>query len=537
MAYYKDLREYLKTLEDRGKLIRVRREINKDTELHPLVRLQFRGLPEEERKGWLFENVVDSKGKRYKSPVAVSVLAASRDVYAIGMACEPDQIASKWEQAVNHPIEPKFVKDGPVQEEVHVGDKLLEHGGLEEFPIPISTPGYDAGPYFTSPYWISKDPDTGVVNVGTYRAHVKSPIRTGIMAGSQNQHIAIHLAKSAAKGIPLQAAIVVGGPPNIGYVSVNRLPREVNELAYAGGIAGEPVEVVRCRTVDLEVPAHAEIVVEGELSTQELEPEAPFGEAYGLMGERSLMPYFTVKCITHRKDAIWQSFLSQFPPSESSKIRGIGREGVVRNYLRKEHSISEVIDIAMHESCGSCGLMVIRLGKTDQEKVWRALEEGSAYLGNAGLGSKVFVAVDEDIDPKDPDLVNWAIFTRVQPHRDVRIKKYPLGSIMDCSISDPAETERRGVHYAEQPIHSHLLINATMKWPYPPISLPKKEFMEKALRIWQEEGFPTLKLKWPWHGYSLGHWNEEQDEHAMLAVRGEYKQVGDILAQRRKKVK
>ncbi len=351
----------------------------------------------------------------------------------------------------------------------------------------------------------------------------------------------MHLAKAADRGVPLEAAIVVGGPPSLGYVSVNRLPTDVNELAFVGGIAGEPLEVVRCKTIDLEVPAHAEIVIEGELSSTELEPEAPFGEAFGLMGQRTAMPYFNVKCITHRKDAIWQAFLSQFPPSESSKIRGIGREGFVCNYLREDHNIPEVIDIAMHESCGSCGLMVIRIGKNygeeiaDQDKVWRALEEGSAFLGNAGLGSKMFVAVDEDVDPRDPDLVNWAIFTRVQPHRDTRINKYPLGNIMDCSIADPRIQERRGVHYLEQPGHSHLLINATMKWPYPPISLPKKEFMERALSIWQEEGFPDLKLKWPWHGYSLGLWTDEEEEHAVLAVRGEYKKVGDILAQRRKK--
>ena len=195
----------------------------------------------------------------------------------------------------------------------------------------------------------------------------------------------MHLAKAADRGVPLEAAIVVGGPPSLGYVSVNRLPTDVNELAFVGGIAGEPLEVVRCKTIDLEVPAHAEIVIEGELSSTELEPEAPFGEAFGLMGQRTAMPYFNVKCITHRKDAIWQAFLSQFPPSESSKIRGIGREGFVCNYLREDHNIPEVIDIAMHESCGSCGLMVIRIGKNygeeiaDQDKVWRALEEGSAF--------------------------------------------------------------------------------------------------------------------------------------------------------------
>ena len=130
MTYYKDLRDHIKALEAKGKLVRVQREINKDTELQPLVRWQFRGLPAEQRKAFLFENVVDVKGNKYGMPVLVAALAASKEVYAIGMMCDTDKIMEKWSEAQLHPVEPEIVKNGPVHEEVHMGENLLEHGGL-----------------------------------------------------------------------------------------------------------------------------------------------------------------------------------------------------------------------------------------------------------------------------------------------------------------------------------------------------------------------------------------------------------------------
>lgn len=131
MAYYKDLREFLGVLEEKGKLRKVQRKINKDTELHPLVRWQFRGLPERERTGFLFENLTDIKGNSYNSRVATSVLAANREVYALGMKCKPDQIHERWREAYRKPHPPRLVKTGSVKEEIHLGDSLLEHGGLE----------------------------------------------------------------------------------------------------------------------------------------------------------------------------------------------------------------------------------------------------------------------------------------------------------------------------------------------------------------------------------------------------------------------
>ncbi|UCE72851.1 MAG: UbiD family decarboxylase, partial [Methanomassiliicoccales archaeon] len=279
MPYYKDLREYLDALELQGKLIRVKSEINKDTEMHPLMRLQFRGLPEAERKGFVFENVVDSRGTKYDIPVACCVLAGSKDIYALGMMCQPEEISQKWTQAELNPIETKLVGKGPVQEEVHMGENLLQHGGLDEFPVPISTPGYDVAPYITAPCWVTKDPETHIRNVGTYRAQLKSPLCTGIMVSSPRQHIAMHWEKCKERGIPLEAVIAIGGAPNIGYVSIAKLPHGLDELGVAGGIAGAPVEIVKCKTVDLEVPAYAEIAIEGYLSTTDVEAEGPFGEA------------------------------------------------------------------------------------------------------------------------------------------------------------------------------------------------------------------------------------------------------------------
>jgi 4-hydroxy-3-polyprenylbenzoate decarboxylase len=531
MTYYRDMRDYLQALEERDLLIRVKRPTNKDTQLHPLVRLQFRGLPERQRKAFLFEKLMDSKGKDYKMPVLVGSLASSRNIYAVGMKCKPDEIANTWEKAQLHPIKPVMVDDAPIYEEIHEGDTLLEHGGLGEFPIPISTPGYDAAPFITSPYWVTKDPETGVRNVGTYRAHVKSPKRTGLMLHHEHQHLAIHWNKCRKLGIPLQAAIIIGGTPNIGYVSVTNLPYEVDEFDVAGGLAGEPVELTKCRTVALEVPANAEIVIEGELSTTEVEPEAPFGESLGYMGQREYMPFFTINCIVHRKDAIWQAFISQFPPSESSKLRQIGREANIYRTLKHDLNISGIKSVAVHEETSSNGLVVIQMEKPVRSQIWPALEKAASQMTNG----KVCVAVDSDINPWDARAVNWAISFRMNPNRDCHIFPQP-GSNMDFSLAPPGEMEEKDARFEKMPQGYRLLIDATMKWPYPPLSLPKKEFMENAIRLWKELNLPELMLSDPWYSHELGFWPREYEEHASLALKGEYYKVGEVLAARRRKV-
>ncbi len=522
MTYYKDLRDHIKALEAKGKLVRVQREINKDTELHPLVRWQFRGLPAEQRKAFLFENVVDVKGNKYGMPVLVAALAASKEVYAIGMMCDTDKIMEKWSEAQLHPIEPEIVKDGPVHEEVHLGEKLLEHGGLGEFPVPISTPGFDNAPYLTAPCWVSKDPETGVTNVGVYRAMIKSPTRTGILA-RYPQHLGMHWRKCKEMQKPLPAAIIIGSSPNIGYVAVTKVPYDIPEYSVAGGIAGAPVQLVRCKTVDIEVPATAEIVIEGEFPTDFVEREAPFGEAPGYMAAKKISPYFNVTCITHRRDAIYNSWISQMPPSESTVLRGLGNEAAHFHFLKHSLSIPGLKDVAFHEESGSYQLCVVSLKKIDTTQVWRALHGVAAYTSTH---AKLVIVVDDDIDPHDMDSVMWAVIYRMQADTDIRVLPRVRHAALDPSAAPSEETIDRAPT-------ATLLVDATRKWPFPPLSLPKKEFMERAKKIWEELGLPTLKPKMPWFGYSLGSWSKEDAEEADLALKGEHYQTGEKLARQR----
>jgi 4-hydroxy-3-polyprenylbenzoate decarboxylase len=427
--------------------------------------------------------------------------------------CQPEEISEKLTQAELHPIEPKLVSGGPVQEEIHVGDQLLEHGGLEEFPIPVTTPGWDAAPYISAGQWVTKDPETGIPNIGMYRAMVKSPTLTGI-AWEATQGALFHWRKCKQIGTPLEAAIMIGGPPSIGYVSIAKFPVGVNEFTMAGGIAGEPVEVVKCKTVNLEVPAAAEIVIEGEISTTEVEPEGPFGEALGFMGQVAMHRLFRIKCITHRKQPIWLATLAQYAPNEGSKLTQHAHGSRVLHYLRHDQNMQQVLDVACFDSLVGALFTVIKVKKTEVDEVWHILKTAANHF----LMPKAIIAVDEDVNLRDLDSVMLAVCVRTQPHRDFLIVKLPTGQVIE------AETVER----------SQVLIDATMEQPYPPLSLPKKEYMDEALRIWQEEGLPQLKLTQPWWGINLGAWSEEEEELARAAVEGNYYKAGELYAQKRR---
>jgi UbiD family decarboxylase len=281
MTYHKGLRDLLEVLERHGKLVRISRPIIKETQLIPLVRLQFRGQPESLRKAFLFENVNSVTGKKYSGSVAVGTFAASREVYALGMMCDASNIGQKWVEALTHPIQPAIVHSGLCQEEVHVGQDLLENG-LDELPVPVNTPGFTGALRTTASHVITKDIETGVQNCGCYAGKFLDRNLIGLSIGPTH-HGSIHWRKSKEKGITLQAAIVIGAPPNVAYTSVASLPYGVDELAVAGGIANEPLEMVKCKTLDLAVPAHSEIVIEGEVSVDRRVGSASFGEFTGYM--------------------------------------------------------------------------------------------------------------------------------------------------------------------------------------------------------------------------------------------------------------
>jgi len=507
------LRKSIGDLEKQGQLIRITRPIDKDSELMPLVRCQFLGLPESERKAFLFENVVNKFGRKYTGNTVVSMLGA-KHLVASAFGTDGEDVREKIICGVEHPIDPVLVGqiDAPVREEIHIGDSLLEHDGLFEFPIPTSTLGFDAAPFLTAPQWISKDPETGIRNVGCYRAQIKDKLKTGIMMDVPNQ-LRVQFNKSKAMGVKkFEAAIVLGSPQSLAYLSCCGLPYGVDETAVAGGIDGEPMRLVKCLTVDLEVPADAEIVLEGYIDTDYLEDEGPFGEMTGYMGMNGLSPVFQITCIYHRKTPIYQAFISEFPPSESSTIRGLFYEANMIKRIRGM-GIEGLRDIAIWNNVASNNWCVIQMAKRNQAQVWMALRAAAAY--DVGFG-KYIIAVDPDVNPRDPQSVVWALCYATQPYRDSEIGQHKCGILDPSSAPQTSPISERV--YPAQNGNSVIMIDATRKWPYPPVSLPAKEYMEHAKALWADLGLPPISFTGVWHGYELGFWNDELRERARGAA-------------------
>jgi 4-hydroxy-3-polyprenylbenzoate decarboxylase len=420
---------------------------------------------------------------------------------------------------MDHPIEPEIVSGGPVTEEIHKGSGVLELGGFNEFAIPISTPGFDNGPYITAGHWITKDPETGKRNMGNYRGLIKSAGLSGLMTGTP-QDLSSHWEKCRRKGVPLEVAVAVGTIPAVSYTATQKVPPTMDELGLAGGLIGEPVKLVKCQTVDLEVPATAEIVFEGVIPTRYLEEEGPFGESMGYVDPRTLSPVFELTCVTHRKNPIWVSIISQVTPSESSKIKAMGMATLVKRFIHQK-GFTNVLDVSLMEPLVNLRpYVVVRMKKRDDNDPWGAMDAVLAYGDRVG---KLVIAVDEDINPHDPVAVTWAITHRSQPHKDIKIVgNRPFGATpIGMLVSQPSS------RYDNQ--ESSLLIDATRKADFPPLSLPKKEYMERARQIWEELGLPKLTPQEPWHGYFMGFWPPELEQEAEMAAAGDYDKVGENL--------
>jgi UbiD family decarboxylase len=521
---YPDLHDHVRALEKAGLLIRVTRPINKDTEMHPLVRWQFRGgIEEKDRKAFLFENVVDSKGRKYDIPVLVGGLAANREIYRIGIGCEFSEIDARWVKAAQNPVPPRLVDHAPCHEIVITGKALDKPGqGLDGIPLPISTPGWDIAPYATLSQYITRDPDTGIQNMGNYRGQVKARRRLGMNPSLElRPGIYNHWEKLRARGFKkLPCAVVLGAPPVITFASVQKLPETLDEIHVAGALVGHPINVAKAKTVDLLVPAEAEIVIEGFIDTEYLEPEAPFGESHGHVNLQEFNAYMDVTAITRRKDAILTSIISQVTPSESSLIKLVGMEPLFLNFLTNTLGIKGIKRVSMHEPLTNIRkviALVCERGMPTNE-VWRALY-GAAVLHRAA--GKYVIAVNDDIDPTNADALLWAMSYRANPNLDLHILPHRDQGHGPRSLRNGGQD-------------ASVLIDATLKEDFPPISLPKREYMERAKQIWEELGLPKLKPEAPWYGYSLGEWSEELDAAAARATRGDYFATGERLARRRR---
>ena len=482
---YRDFRDYLTCLEKAGLLKWVDAEVEVDWELSCVARAVFRGLPSEKRFAIGFRKI-----KGFDSPVVVGAIGASKEVQALAMECSPDvpSIHGKWSQAQARPIAPIMVETAPCKEVILKGKDI----DLHKFPIPVWTPEKDAGA-FLQPVWISKDPETKVRNVGMYRCQIKARDKTGVYYSHGEKHGAFIQGKYDRLNAKHEAAAVIGCDPSVYMGGVTKLPFNVDELGVAGGIRCQPLELVKCETIDMEVPASAEMVIEGEFLPNEVEPEGPFGEWTGYMASAPFgMPIFHVKCITHRRNPIILGVLSQMPPSESSGVRQALSEGTLWKHLTQDLKLPGIVDVHMPESGGAVAWLWISINKLYVGQVQQIASASIGCLG--GTWSKWIVIVDDDVDIRDPFAREWALGFRVRPEKDIHFTPVTSALLMDPSAA-PDEAfpvgERTG---------AKVIIDATKKWAYPQIALPPRKYLEEVIKRWPQYGLPEIDSSWVFRG-------------------------------------
>lgn len=495
---FDDFREFLTELERRGLLRNVSQPVDKNWEISAVTRWIYQGFPEAERFGIRFTNVVG-----YDVPVVVGALGANYKSYALAIGLDPDRPRSeimqgaheKWEAALKNPIPPVVAADGkgaPCKENILLGKDIDIH----KFPFPVWTPEKDPGwkegyGFITAGFHISKDPVTGVRNVGTYRNRIidrpdQICIRPGISSGLRD-----HVLKNEANGKATEVALVLGAQPTVGLVSVNAIPSEMDELAVAGALHGSPIALVPCETVDLEVPATAEIVIEGRLLPAAEQPyrwDGPFGEYTGYQGPGSLNPVFQITCITHRNGAVLQNFISQFPPSESSKLRQMADEGFLLSVLNQ--LVGNVTAIHVPESTQR--MTIVALKKQSPGHPRRVAHALTTLVKS---NPKIIIVVDDDIDVYNWDDIFWAVTFRTPLQRDrcgVQLFEGMDPVPNDYSVFKSVEEERE--MQGRYPYTTmKLFIDATRPYkPYPATSLPPRKYMEMALANWKSYGLPSL---------------------------------------------
>jgi UbiD family decarboxylase len=345
-----------------------------------------------------------------------------------------------WREKVKHginPIPPITVKTGPVMENVHTGEEI----DLYEFPVP-KWHEHDGGRYIgTGHVVITRDPDEGWVNLGTYRVQVHDK-STATIYMSPGRHAGIIRRKYWAKGVGCPAVIACGGDPAIWAFSCIELPWKAPEYDYAGWLRGKPIEVVEGTITGLPIPATAEIAIEGEIVQPEVDSriEGPFGEWTGYYGSASrLEPVFKVKAILHRNDPILQSS----PPTLPSRTHYLGvftrRAAELWNDLDKTLPGIEGVYLLDEPLAGKIAVISVKqmyLGHAKQVALASAGHRSLAYL------CKWIIIVDDDIDPSNIREVLWALCTRCEPAEDIDFERGCWGSALDTRL--PPEKRERG---------------------------------------------------------------------------------------------
>jgi 2,5-furandicarboxylate decarboxylase 1 len=405
---FNDLREFITFLESQGELIRTQKPVDVKYEISAYIRK----TSDVQGPALLFENLKD-----FAMPVLGGVFATRKRAF-LALETSNEEYVNKFQSALDHLLAPKLVANAPCKEVIIKGKDV----DLNKLPVPIFSEK-DPAPFITLGLCISRDPKSGGKNTSIYRLQLKGRNRLGIMA----QHLVRQLmeAESIGKGLPI--AIAIGTDPVLPLATQWMAPYGTDELALAGSLRGAPVEVAKAETVDLEVPATAEIIIEGMVLPNVREEEGPFGEVSGYYTPSTPKPVIEVTAITHRKNPIYQAALTGMPTTENHILKQLPLEATYYWQLKKEFPGVTAVHFP---AAGTVGMTCIIAMKQAYECEARNLI--AAMIGTRR--NKITVVVDDDVDITDMEKVWWAITTRTQADEDVIVFPRVVATAMDPSV-------------------------------------------------------------------------------------------------------
>lgn len=455
-----NLSDYLGELEKLGELQRISVEVDPKHEIGAICRK----LSMIKGPAVLFEKVKGSK-----IPVVGQLLATNRRL-AIALGCSEEDLFSETLKRAGNLIPPNFVSQGSCQEVVKHGKDV----DLTELPL-VTNNACDGGPYITAGHVTLKDPELGY-NVGIYRMMYRSKNEV-FLRFIPNHHGWAFLKKAEERKLPfLPVAVVIGVDPTIYMASQFEPKLGVNELEIAGGLRNKPVDIVKCKTIDVDVPACADIILEGvmKIPPKTGRTEGPFGEfagyTTGIVKNERIM---TIKAITHKKKPIYQNIWLGKPPHEHLYVDAITYAVQVYHDLKPRFP---AIKAAYAPPSGVSMKLVIQV---DEKLKYSGMVNNilAASVWTRGSIWKEVIVVDDDIDIFNSDEVDWAMVTRVQPERDTFVIPRCRGTSLEPSSDEEGVSDR-------------WFIDATKKKNFKGITAePSKEMMEKIESRWERYGF------------------------------------------------
>jgi 2,5-furandicarboxylate decarboxylase 1 len=387
----KDIRGFIKELELEQELIRVKEELSSRFEVSAAVNI----LSRKHNKAVLFERI-----SGYSSPVAINLLGSKKRL-AMALGVKEDKFNSTYLKRKGTFIKPELVKNN-LPDEVFIKKDV---DILKVIPA-LTHNAKDVGPYFTSAMTVARDPETGTLSMGLHRIQIKGKNKVGICLMSPP--LSDFLKKAEKKNKSLEVAIVNGVHPAILMASIIRVPEGVNKFEVAGGFLQKPVKMVKCKTVNIEVPAGAEFVLEGEISNHKKEKDGPFGESSGFYFTTD-SPVAKIRSISHRISPVYQALLP-FGSEAFALINFIWGSELMQDVKKKFSFVRDMVFKGMNY------MAVVQIDKTSDDQP----KHVSDYLLRNPY-TKIVVVVDRDIDLYSSQEVVWAACTRMHAATGIHI--------------------------------------------------------------------------------------------------------------------